>query len=112
ARQGELAWEGKVKMVAGGTQGPGARDQEALDRARARLPLRTPKRVLVLGCTGGAGQSLTTLMTGYILASLREHPVAAVDLHDGTLARYSPPAARLEGILPGEPPTSQPPARP
>jgi hypothetical protein len=107
-----LSWHGTVKIVAGGTQGPGARDQEALDRTRARLPLRTPKRVLVLGCTSGAGQSLTTLMTGYILASLREHPVAAVDLHDGTLARYSPPAGRLEEILLGKPPRSQLPARP
>jgi len=110
--QRDLSWHGKVKIVAGGTQGPGARDQEALDRARARLPLRTPKRVLVLGCTGGAGQSLTTLMTGYILASLREHPVAAVDLHDGTLARYSPPAGRLDEILLGKLPASQLPTRP
>jgi MinD-like ATPase involved in chromosome partitioning or flagellar assembly len=107
-----LSWHGTVRIVAGGTQGPGARDQEALDRTRARLPLRTPKRVLVLGCTGGAGQSLTTLMTGYILASLREHPVAAVDLNDGTLARYSPPAGRLDEILLGKPPSSQLPARP
>ena len=31
-------------------------------------------------------------MTGHMLASLREQPVAAVDLHDGTLARYRAPA--------------------
>ncbi len=47
----------------------------------------------MLGCTSGAGQTVTTLMTGHILASLREEPVAAVDLHDGTLARYSAPPA-------------------
>ena len=112
SEQRNLSWHGTVKVIAGGTQGPGARDQEALDRARARLPLGTPRRVLMLGCTSGAGQSLTTLMTGYILASLREHPVAAVDLHDGTLARYSPPAGRVEEILLGKPPESQLPARP
>jgi len=112
SQQRNPSWHGRVKVVAGEPQGPGARDQEALDRARARLPLGTPKRVLMLGCTSGAGQSLTTLMTGYILASLREHPVAAVDLHDGTLARYRPPAGRLEEILLGKPPASQLPTRP
>jgi len=107
-----LSWHGKVKFVAGATQGPGARDQEALDRARARLPLTGPKRVLVLGCTSGAGQTVTALMTGYIVASLREQPVAAVDLHDGTLARYSPPAGWLEEILRGKTPQPSAPARP
>ena len=99
-----LTWHGKVKIVAGIGQGPGKRDQEALDRARARLPLKTPRRVLMLGCTSGAGQSVTTLMTGHILASLRDEPVAAVDLHDGTLARYSAPAGWLEDMLSGRPP--------
>ena len=107
-----LSWHGKVKFVAGTTQGPGARDQEALDRARARLPLSGPKRVLMLGCTSGAGQTVTTLMTGYILASLREQSVAAVDLHDGTLARYSAPAGWLEEILAGKTPEPHAAARP
>ncbi|HTU04695.1 MAG TPA: chromosome partitioning protein, partial [Trebonia sp.] len=83
-----------------------------LDRARARLPLKTPKRVLMLGCTSGGGQTMTALMTGHILASLREEPVAAVDLHDGTLARYSAPAAWLEDVLSGRPPQSAGKARP
>lgn len=99
-----LNWRGKVKVVTGRPQGPGARDQEALDRARARLPLKQARRVLILGCTSGAGQTVTTLMTGHILASLREHPVAAVDLNDGTLARYIAPAAWLEEVLKGQPP--------
>ncbi|MBO0805749.1 MAG: hypothetical protein J2P25_22085 [Nocardiopsaceae bacterium] len=99
-----LSWRGTVKVVTGKTQGPGARDQEALDRARARLPLKQAKSILMLGCTSGAGQTVTTLMTGHILASLREHPVAAVDLNDGTLARYSAPAAWLEEVLRGQPP--------
>lgn len=112
SRDRNLSWHGKVKIVAGATQGPGARDQEALDRARARLPLNAPKRVVMLGCTSGAGQTVTALMTGYILASLREQPVAAVDLHDGSLARYSAPAGWLEEILGGMIPQPLAPARP
>ncbi|HEX6454721.1 MAG TPA: TcpE family conjugal transfer membrane protein, partial [Trebonia sp.] len=104
SRDRNLSWRGTVKVVTGKTQGPGARDQEALDRARARLPLKQAKRVLILGCTSGAGQTVTTLMTGHILASLREHPVAAVDLDGGTLARYGAPAAWLEDVLRGQPP--------
>ena len=112
SRDRDMSWHGKVKIVAGGGQGPGKRDQEALDRARARLPLKAPKRVLMLGCTSGAGQTVTTLMTGHILASLREEPVAAVDMHDGALASYSPPAAWLEDVLSGKPPQGGTMARP
>jgi hypothetical protein len=114
SRDRNLSWHGKVRIVtgAGAVSGPGARDQEALDRARARLPIKTPQRVLMLGCTSGAGQTMTTLMTGHILASLREHPVAAVDLHDGTLARYRAPAAWLEEILRGKAPQQHTPVRP
>jgi MinD-like ATPase involved in chromosome partitioning or flagellar assembly len=112
AKDRNLTWHGKVRIVAGAAQGPGARDQEALDRARARLPLNGPKRVLMLGCTSGAGQTVTTLMTGHILASLREQPVAAVDLHDGTLARYSSPVGWMEEILGGKTPEVQASPRP
>jgi hypothetical protein len=112
SRDRNLSWRGTVKVVTGKTQGPGARDQEALDRARARLPLKAAKRVLMLGCTSGAGQTVTTLMTGHILASLREHPVAAVDLNDGTLARYSAPAASLEEVLRGQAPRRKTSPRP
>jgi len=111
-RDRNLNWHTKVKIVTGTGQGPGSRDQEALDRARARLPLKEPKRILVLGCTSGAGQTVTALMTGHILASLREEPVAAVDLHDGTLARYAAPAAWLREVLDGAQPQAQPPAHP
>jgi hypothetical protein len=113
-RDRNAPWGGKVKVVTGNgaAQGPGARDQEAQDRNRARLPIPEPRRILVLGCTSGAGQSVTTLMTASMLASLREHPVAAVDLHDGTLARYRAPAAWLEELLAGSPPQQIQPARP
>ena len=51
-------------------------------------------------------------MNGHILASLREHQVAAVDLNDGTLARYSAPAAWLEEVLKGQPPRKKTGPRP
>ncbi len=114
SREQNPSWHGKVKIVtgAGASHGPGARDQEALDRNRARLEVPEPRRILVLGCTGGAGQTVTALMTGYMLASLREHPVAVVDLHDGTLARYRAPAAWLDEILAGRPPQQVTSSRP
>jgi MinD-like ATPase involved in chromosome partitioning or flagellar assembly len=114
SREQNPSWHGKVKIVtgAGASHGPGARDQEALDRNRARLDVPEPRRILVLGCTGGAGQTVTALMTGYMLASLREHPVAVVDLHDGTLARYRAPAAWLDEILAGHPPQQVTSSRP
>jgi hypothetical protein len=101
-------WRRKVKVVTGATQGPGKRDQETLDRDRARLELSGPKRILFLGCTSGAGQTVTALMTGYILASLREHPVAAVDLHDGSLGRHMHPAADVAALLDGGIPDAPP----
>jgi hypothetical protein len=114
ARDMNASWGGKVKIVTGNgaAQGPGARDQEAQDRNRARLPIVEPRRILILGCTSGAGQSVTALMTASMLASLREHPVAAVDLHDGTLARYRAPAAWLEELMAGKPPQHIRPTRP
>jgi MinD-like ATPase involved in chromosome partitioning or flagellar assembly len=103
-----LGWRRKVKVVAGTSQGPGKRDQEALDSDRARLPLTGPKRILVLGCTSGAGQTVTALMTGYILASLREQPVAAVDLHDGGLGHHVNPAGQVKDLLSGAAPDARP----
>ena len=79
----DVSWRRRVKVVVGG-QGPGKRDQEALDRDRARLPLTKHKTIVVLGCHGGAGQTLTTLMTGRLLASLRGHRVAVLDLNAAT----------------------------
>ena len=83
-------------MVPGG-QGPGKRDQETLNRDRARLPLTGPRRIVFLGCTSGAGQTVTALMTGQLLATLRGAPVAAIDLNPGrgSLARQAQAAPVL-----------------
>jgi MinD-like ATPase involved in chromosome partitioning or flagellar assembly len=66
-----------------------AASQEERDRARARMPLSRPQRIVVLGCTSGAGQTVTALLTARMLATLRGEPVGALDLNpgDGSLAR-------------------------
>jgi hypothetical protein len=75
-------WRDRVVVVPGGHR-PGQPDQLQRDRARARLPVTGTRRIVVLGCTVGAGQSVTTLRTGELLASLRDEPVAVLDLNPG-----------------------------
>jgi len=102
---GDASWRRRVKVVAGG-QGPGQRDQEALDRARARMPLPGPRRIAVLGCTSGAGQSVIALMTGHTLAAARAVPVAVLDLNPGdtSLAACIEPATSVTALLAGRGP--------
>jgi MinD-like ATPase involved in chromosome partitioning or flagellar assembly len=70
--------------VAPGGRGLGRRpDHIKQARARAALPLGQPRLIVVLGCTVGAGQTVTTLMLADLLAELRGEPVAAVDLNPG-----------------------------
>jgi MinD-like ATPase involved in chromosome partitioning or flagellar assembly len=103
--RGEVSWRRQVKVVPGG-QGPGKRDQEALDRDRARQPLAGPRRIAVLGCTRGAGQTMTALMTGHILAEVRGSAVAALDLNPGatSLAARRAPAVSVQALLAGREP--------
>ena len=75
-------WRDRVVVVPGGHR-PGQPDQMQRDRTRARLPLPGGHRVVVLGCTVGAGQTVTTLMTGELLTSLRDEQVAVLDLNPG-----------------------------
>ncbi|MGB6579422.1 MAG: hypothetical protein WBF34_16050, partial [Streptosporangiaceae bacterium] len=104
----EVSWRRQVKVVAGG-QGPGKRDPETLDRDRARLPLAGPRRIAVLGCTRGAGQTVTTFMTGHVLAAARGAAVAALDLNPGatSLAARRAPAASVQALLAGWEPGEQ-----
>jgi len=104
----EVSWRRQVKVVAGG-QGPGKQDPETLDRDRARLPLAGPRRIAVLGCTRGAGQTVTALMTGHILAAARGVAVAALDLNPGatSLAARRAPAASVQALLAGQEPGPQ-----
>jgi hypothetical protein len=75
-------WHERVVMVPGGHR-PGKPDQLQRDQARARFPLPGPMRIVVLGCTAGAGQTTTTLLTGQLLATLRGEAVAVLDIGSG-----------------------------
>jgi MinD-like ATPase involved in chromosome partitioning or flagellar assembly len=70
-------------VVVPGGHRPGRPDFQQRDRARAQLPVAGRRRIVLLGCTVGAGQTMTTLMTGEVLASLRAEPVAVLDLNPG-----------------------------
>jgi MinD-like ATPase involved in chromosome partitioning or flagellar assembly len=102
------SWREHVRVVPGG-HGPGRPDMERRDRARVLLPIHGPRLIVVLGCTVGAGQTVTTLMLADVLASLRGEPVAALDLNPGQtsltdMARTSP-TGTARGLLAGAPPT-------
>jgi MinD-like ATPase involved in chromosome partitioning or flagellar assembly len=101
----EASGRHQVKVMPVG-QGPGKQDQEALHRDRARLPLAGPRRIAVVGCTRGAGQTLTVQMTGHVLASLRGAAIAAVDLNPGaaSLAARRAPAVSVRALLAGRQP--------
>lgn len=75
-------WRDPVVVVPGGYS-PARPDQLQRDRARARLPVTGGHRIVVLGCTVGAGQTVTTLMAGELLARLRTDQVAVLDLNPG-----------------------------
>ncbi|HEY7147768.1 MAG TPA: TcpE family conjugal transfer membrane protein [Streptosporangiaceae bacterium] len=75
-------WRDRVVVVPGGHR-PGQPDLLQRDRARARLAFAGPRRIVVLGCTVGAGQTVTTLRAGEMLAILRDEPVAVLDLNPG-----------------------------
>ena len=97
AERRAAGWRDHVVVVPGGHR-PGRPDQMQRDRARARLPVPGGCRIVVLGCTVGAGQTMTALLTGEVLASLRDDPVAALDLNPGPgsladRARAVPPLA-------------------
>ena len=96
------SWQRRVRVVPGG-QGPGKRDQETLDQDRAQLPLAGPRRIVFLGCTSGAGQTMTALVTGQLLVALRGDPVAALDLSPGqgslTRQAQASPALTVAALL-------------
>ncbi len=73
------------------------------DRARARLAVQGHRRIVVLGCTRGAGQTVTALLVGDTLARLRGEPVAVLDLNRGK-GSLADRAAAIPGLLVGPPP--------
>jgi TcpE family len=96
---GADGWHDRVVVVPGGHR-PGKPDQVQRDQARARLPLPGPARIVVLGCTGGAGQTVTTLLTGQLLASLRGEAVAVLDLGPPGPSSLTEQARAIPRLLP------------
>jgi MinD-like ATPase involved in chromosome partitioning or flagellar assembly len=74
-------WRRIAQVVVGG--GGVRTDGSEIDEARTRGVFPGSRRVVVLGCTGGAGQSTTALMLGHTLASHRDDKVIAVDASTG-----------------------------
>lgn len=74
-------WRRIAQVVVGG--GGVRTDGSEIDEARARGVFAGSRRVVVLGCTGGAGQSTTALMLGHTFAQHRDDRVVAVDANSG-----------------------------
>jgi len=74
---------GPVTVVPGGHR-PGKPDLLQRDRARVQLPIDFSARIVALGCTVGAGQTMTALMVGEVLAGMRSDRVAVLDLNPGS----------------------------
>jgi MinD-like ATPase involved in chromosome partitioning or flagellar assembly len=72
-----------VSVVPGGHR-PGKPDLLQRDRTRVQLPIGFNAKIVVLGCTVGAGQTTTALYVGEVLASLRPDRVAVLDLNPGS----------------------------
>ncbi|MDA0637042.1 TcpE family conjugal transfer membrane protein [Nonomuraea sp. MCN248] len=74
-------WRRVARVVVGGNGVRG--DGSEIDEARARSVFSGSRRIVVLGCTGGAGQSTTALMLGHTLAHYRDDRVVALDAGSG-----------------------------
>ena len=98
--RGADGWRGEKVVVVPGGHRPGKPDQLQRDRARARLPVEGSRRIVVLGCTRGAGQTTTVLLAGDMLASLRGEPVAVLDLNPGR-GSLTDQAAAIPGLVQG-----------
>ena len=80
---GTRGWRRLAKVVTGGSTAPARSPLPPDDIERLRTPLPGPRSLVVLGCTGGAGQTVTTLMIGHTLAQHRDDRVTAVDVNPG-----------------------------
>ncbi|TDB81858.1 hypothetical protein E1264_32155 [Actinomadura sp. KC216] len=63
--------------------GGGHGDVDAEYQQRLQQPFRGTRHVVVLGCTGGAGQTVTALMLGHTFAQHNGEPIVAVDVNPG-----------------------------
>ncbi|KAB2354972.1 hypothetical protein F9B16_48810 [Actinomadura montaniterrae] len=63
--------------------GGGHGEVDAEYQQRLQQPFHGTRHVVVLGCTGGAGQTVTALMLGHTFAQHNGEPVVAVDVNPG-----------------------------
>ncbi|MGP4023781.1 hypothetical protein [Actinomadura sp. 3N407] len=63
--------------------GGGHGDVDAEYQQRLQQPFHGTRHVVVLGCTGGAGQTVTALMLGHTFAQHNGEPVVAIDVNPG-----------------------------
>ncbi|HEY8481236.1 MAG TPA: TcpE family conjugal transfer membrane protein [Spirillospora sp.] len=63
--------------------GGGHADVDTEYLQRIQQPFHGTRRVVVLGCTGGAGQTVTALMLGHTFAQHNSEPVVAIDVNPG-----------------------------
>ena len=98
-------WRDRVVVVPGGHR-PGKPDHVQRDQTRVRLALPGPVRIVVLGSTAGAGQTVTALLIGQLLASLRGEAVAVLDLSAGP-GSVTELARQIPRLLPGRKPATR-----
>lgn len=63
--------------------GGGHGEIDAEYQQRIQQPFHGTRHVVVLGCTGGAGQTVTALMLGHTFAQHNGEPVVAIDVNPG-----------------------------
>ena len=80
---GTRGWRRLARVVSGGSASLIRSDLPDSDIERLRTSLPGPRNLVVLGCTGGAGQTVTALMIGHTLAAHRDDRVVAVDVNPG-----------------------------
>ncbi|GAA3741604.1 TcpE family conjugal transfer membrane protein [Salinactinospora qingdaonensis] len=81
---GTRGWRRLARVVTGGNAATPKTELPEGDLSRLRTPIEGSRRVVVLGCTGGAGQTMTALMLGHTLAAYRDGRVVAVDVNPGS----------------------------
>jgi MinD-like ATPase involved in chromosome partitioning or flagellar assembly len=63
--------------------GGGHSDVDAQYEERLQQPFQGTRHIVVLGCTGGAGQTVTSLMLGHSFAQYCGEPIVAIDVNPG-----------------------------
>ncbi|PKK15479.1 TcpE family conjugal transfer membrane protein [Thermomonospora sp. CIF 1] len=72
---------GLRRLIAAVSGGHSHLDEEYQERLQR--PFQGTRRIVVLGCTGGAGQTVTALMLGHTFAQYCGEPVVAIDINPG-----------------------------